>query len=143
VGYVERNTWSGLIVTIVAFTVYIVVVLQQAGGGALERVDWVPIMLVTIGVSIVAVIILTILWGIVAGMRDPEASRTDVRDREIGRVGDRVGQAFSAMGGLGAIVLCALEADWFWIANTIFFGFGLSALVGGIATVVLYRRGMP
>jgi hypothetical protein len=143
VGYVERNTWSGLIVTIVAFTVYIVVVLQQAGGGPLERVDWVPIMLVTIGVSIVAVIILTILWGIVAGMRDPEASRTDVRDREIGRIGDRVGQAFSAMGGLGAIVLCALEADWFWIANTIFFGFGLSALVGGIATVVLYRRGMP
>jgi hypothetical protein len=143
VGYVERNTWSGLIVTIVAFTVYIVVVLQQAGGGPLERVDWVPIMLATIGVSIVAVIILTILWGIVAGMRDPEASRTDVRDREIGRIGDRVGQAFSAMGGLGAIVLCALEADWFWIATTIFFGFGLAALVGGIATVVLYRRGMP
>jgi MFS family permease len=143
VGYVERNTWSGLIVTIAAFTVYIVVVLQQADGGSLERVDWVPIMLWTIGVSIIAVIILTILWGIVAGMRDPEASRTDVRDREIGRIGDRVGQAFTAMGGLGAIVLCALEADWFWIANTIFFGFGLSALVGGIATVVLYRRGMP
>ncbi|PZU41230.1 MAG: hypothetical protein DI573_01455 [Microbacterium sp.] len=142
-GYVERNTWSGLIVTIAAFTVYIVVVLQQADGGSLERVDWVPIMLWTIGVSIIAVIILTILWGIVAGMRDPEASRTDVRDREIGRIGDRVGQAFTAMGGLGAIVLCALEADWFWIANTIFFGFGLSALVGGIATVVLYRRGMP
>jgi hypothetical protein len=143
VGYVERNTWSGLIVTIVAFTVYIVVVLQQAGGGPLEDVDWVPIMLWTIAVSIVAVIALTILWGIVVGMRDPESSRTDIRDREIGQIGDRVGQAFAALGGLGAIALCALEVDWFWIANTIFFGFGLSAFVGGIATVVLYRRGMP
>jgi len=44
--------------------------------------------------------------------------------------------------GLGAIVLCAVEADGFWIANALFFGFALSALVGGVARVVAYRRGL-
>jgi hypothetical protein len=32
--------------------------------------------------------------------------------------------------------------DWFWIANTMFAGFALSAFVGGIASVVAYRRGL-
>ena len=44
--------------------------------------------------------------------------------------------------GLGVIVLCAFEADWFWIANTMFFGFFLTAFLGGIASVIAYLRGM-
>ena len=39
-------------------------------------------------------------------------------------------------------VLCALEAEWFWIANTMYFGFALSSLIGGVASVVAYRRGL-
>jgi hypothetical protein len=78
-----------------------------------------------------------------AGMRDPDGvGRSDQRDRDIAHMGDRVGQAFMVIGGLGAIVLCAVEADGFWIANTLFFGFALSALVGGVARVIAYRRGL-
>lgn len=142
--YEERNTWAGLIVTVIGLTIYVIVVLQQAAGGPLTDVNWVPIMAWTIGASIVAAIVVSILWGILAGMREPEGvGKSDVRDREISQVGDRVGQAFLVIGGLAAIVLCAVEADWFWIANTVFFGFALSALIGGVARVVLYRRGMP
>jgi hypothetical protein len=141
--YEERNVWAGLIVSLVGMAVYVIVVLSQAGGGPLTEVDWVPIMLWTIGGSIVATIVLSILWGILAGMFDPEGvGKSDQRDRDIARMGSRVGQAFLVIAGLGVIVLCAVEADWFWIANTMFFGFALSAMVGGVASVIAYRRGL-
>ena len=141
--YEERNTWVGLIVSAIAMTVYVIVVLQQAAGGPLTDVVWWPIMLWTIGLSIVGSIAISILWGILAGMRDPDGvGKSDVRDRDIARMGSRVGQAFMVIAGLGVIVLCAFEADWFWIANTMFFGFFLTAFLGGIASVIAYRRGI-
>lgn len=57
-------------------------------------------------------------------------------------MGGRVGQAFMVIAGLGVIVQSALQVDWFWIANTMFAGFALSAFVGGIASVIAYRRGL-
>ena len=141
--YTERNVWSGLILTVIAVTVYVVLILQRAGTGPVTEVDWVPVMLWTIGPGIVGSIVLSILWGIIAGLRDPEgATRTDMRDRDISRMGDRVGQAFLVIAGLGVIVLCALAADPFWIAHTMFAGFALSAFIGGIAQVIAYRRGL-
>ncbi len=141
--YQERNTWSSLVATIVAMTVYVVLVVQRADGRPLTDVEWAPLMLWTIGGSIVGAILVSILWGILAGMRDPDGvGQSDQRDRDIAHMADRVGQAFMVIAGLGAIVLCAVEADGFWIANTLFFGFALSALVGGVARVVAYRRGL-
>ena len=40
------------------------------------------------------------------------------------------------------ITLCAVGADLFWIANTMFAGFAVSAMVGSVARVVAYRRGL-
>ncbi|WP_396657286.1 hypothetical protein [Microbacterium sp.] len=141
--YEERNIWASLIVSVIGMIVYIVVVLQQAGGRPLTEVDWVPIMLWTIGGGIVAAIVLSIVWGLIAGARDPDGvGRTDQRDRDIARMSIRVGQAFLVIAGLGVIVLCAFEADWFWIANCMFFGFAASSIIGGIASVVAYRRGL-
>ncbi|WP_374975869.1 hypothetical protein ACEYYH_19055 [Microbacterium trichothecenolyticum] len=141
--YEERNIWAGLIVSVIAMIVYVVIVLQQAAGGPLTDVDWVPIMLWVIGGSIVVVILVSIVWGILAGMRDPDGvGKSDQRDRDIAHMSTRVGQAFLVIAGLGVIILCAFEADWFWIANTMFFGFALSSIVGGIASVVAYRRGL-
>jgi hypothetical protein len=57
-------------------------------------------------------------------------------------LGGRVEQAFVAIAGVGVIVLCAVGADVFWIANAMFAGFGLSTIVGGIARVIAYRRGL-
>ncbi len=141
--YEERNTWSTLVMTVVAMAVYVTLVLVQGAGGPLTDVDWAPLMLWTIGASIVGAILVSIVWGILAGMRDPEGvGRSDQRDRDIAHLGDRAGQAFMVMAGLGAIVLCAVEADGFWIANTLFLGFTLSALVGAVARAVAYRRGL-
>ena len=141
--YEERNAWAGLIVSPISIAVYVVLVLQQAAGGPLVDVDWFPLMLWVIGGSIVAVIILSIVWGMIAGAKDPEGvGRSDIRDRDISRMGGRVEQAFVVIAGLGVIVLCAIGADLFWIANTMYAGFAVSALVGGVARVVAYRRGL-
>ncbi|MET0812253.1 MAG: hypothetical protein ABWY03_04310 [Microbacterium sp.] len=141
--YEERNTWVGLIVSVIVIPVYVIVVLLQAAGGPLEDVEWWPIMLWTIVGGIVLSIVGSIVWGILAGMRDPDGvGASDQRDRDIAHMGARVGQAFTVIAGLGVIVLCAFEADWFWIANTMFLGFALSAFIGGVASVIAYRRGL-
>lgn len=61
--YEERNTWVGLIVSVVGVGVYVLLVLQQAGDGPLTDVVWWPLMLWTIVGSIVASIVISILWG--------------------------------------------------------------------------------
>ncbi len=141
--YEERNVWAGLIVSVLVIPAYVIVVLLQAGGGPLTAVDWFPLMLWTIGIGIVATIVVSILWGMIAGAKDPEGvGRSDIRDRDISRMGSRVEQGFLVIAGLGVIVLCAIGADVFWIANTMFLGFAVSAIVGGIARAIAYRRGL-
>lgn len=141
--YQERNTWAGLIVTLIAMTAYVIALLRALGEQPASEIAWWPMMAWTIGISIVAAIAVSIVWGILAGMRDPDgAGRSDDRDRDIARMGDRVGQAFLVIAGLGVIVLCAVRAEPFWVAHTMFFGFAVSALVGGVAQVVAYRRGL-
>lgn len=141
--YEERNVWTGLVVSVIAITLYLVAVGQQAAGGPLTSVDWFPLMLWTIGGGIVATVVLSIAWGMLAGARDPDGvGRSDIRDRDISRMGGRVEQAFVALAGVGVIVLCAVGADVFWIAHTMFLGFGVATVIGGIARVVAYRRGL-
>ena len=142
--YEERNIWSSLVVSVIGMIAYVIVTLQVADGGPLTDVDWVPIMLWTIVGSIIGAIVLSILWGILAGMRDPDGvGKSDQRDRDIARMGGRVGQWFLVAAGLGVIVLCAFEVDWFWIANVIYLCFVLSAILSAIAKLVAYRSGMP
>ncbi|WP_417508972.1 hypothetical protein [Microbacterium sp.] len=141
--YHERAAWAGLVMSVVTMGVYLTLVLSNAGGGDVTGVDWFPLMLWTIGGSILLTILITILWGIIVGMRDREAaSASDIRDRDISRLGGRVESVFLTIAGLGVIALCATGADVFWIANTMFLGFAVAAFVGGIARVVAYRRGL-
>ncbi|GAA1142619.1 MULTISPECIES: hypothetical protein [Microbacterium] len=141
--YHERFAWSGLITSVVTMVAYVVLVLRDAAGGPLEQVDWLPLMLWTIGGGIVLSIVLTIAWGIIGSRGDREsAMASDIRDRDISQLGGRVEQGFVTIAGLGVIALCAVGADVFWIANTMFAGFAIAAFVGGIARVVAYRRGL-
>ncbi|MEN0024043.1 MAG: hypothetical protein AAGC61_12215 [Microbacterium sp.] len=141
--YEERNVWAGLIVSVLVIPAYIVIVLQQAASTPVTEIDWLPPMLWTIGVGIVATIVVSVVWGIVAGARDPDGvGRSDIRDRDISRMGGRVEQGFLVIAGLAVIALCAIGADVFWIANAMFAGFAVSAVVGGVARAIAYRRGL-
>ena len=139
--YEEKGTWVYLVIAVVGYTVYLSLLLPQLIGGVpVADVDYVPIMLWTIGGAIVVTIVLRILVEIVF---PSESTKGDVRDKEIDRLGERVGNSFVVIGALGALVLAMLEADWFWIANVIYLCFVLSALLESITRLVAYRRGVP
>ena len=136
----EKRSWIMLVVSVVAYVVYVVVILGRADGRALAEVPYAGALLWTIGGGIVAAILAEIAMAVV----NPRASRvTDVRDREIGRLGDRVGQAFGVIGSLAAMLMALAEWDHFWIANVIYLGFLLSAVLGSVTKVVVYRGSFP
>ena len=138
-GYEEKGTWLYLVVAVVGFGVYLALLLPRIATSAVDEVDYVPLMLWTIGGAIVVTIIARILLEIVF---PSEQTKPDQRDKEIERTGERVGNSFVVIGALAALIMSWLELDWFWIANTMFFGFALSSIVGGIASVIAYRRGL-
>lgn len=139
--YEEKGTWVYLAVSVAGYGVYLSLLLPQlASGVAVEDVDYVAPMLWTIGGAIVAAIVGRILVEVVF---PSESTKGDVRDREIDRLGTRVGGSFVVIGALGALVLSMLEADWFWIANVVYLCFVLSALLESITRLVAYRRGVP
>jgi drug/metabolite transporter (DMT)-like permease len=138
--YEERTTWAQLLVAIVGTLAYVVIVLGKADGGPLVDVAYQSTMLWVIGLSIVASILLSITFSIVSGER---SFRSDQRDKEISAFGTRMGQAWIVIGALAAMLMAMAEWDWFWIANSIYFGFIIGALFEGVAKVVAYRRGIP
>ncbi len=136
----EKRAWIMLVVSVVGYAVYATVVVNRADGGTLTATPYAGVLLWTVGGGIVASIVAEIVMGVV----NPRASRvSDVRDREIGRLGDYVGQAFVAIGAVSAMLMALAEWDWFWIANVIYLCFVLSAAVGSLAKVIVYRRGVP
>jgi hypothetical protein len=105
---------------------------------------WQVPMLWSIGINFVGTIVVTILAtivaGIGAGLRHHELdTSTDVRDRDIDRLGGRVALTISAGGLLAALVLAMLELDPFWIGSTAFLIGAIGATAGAIAQVRAYR----
>jgi len=142
VGLEERNAWMMLSTGVVGLVVYLALVLAADDGGSLTNVNYQPLMLWVIGVSIAVAIAGAIINSIRAGLAG-EREKPDERDREIARFSTSVGQAFLVIGGLAALLMAMVEWDWFWIANTLFLGFALSGVLEGTTKVVSYRRGLP
>jgi ABC-type enterochelin transport system permease subunit len=139
--YEEKGTWVYLVVAIVGSTVYLSLVLPEfLSGTPADQIEYVPVMLWVIGGAIVASIIGRILVEIFS---PSDSTKGDIRDKEIDRLGERVGNSFVVLGALGALVLAMLDADGFWIANTVYLCFVLSAILSSITKLIAYRRGVP
>lgn len=134
----EKSAWIMGVLAVVSFSVYATVILQLAQTTELVEVAWVSPMLWVIGASIVASIVLHIAIAIISPR---DADKKDLRDRQIYRFGEYIGQSFVVVGGIATLILAMIEADYFWIANVVYLCFTLSAILGTIAKVVAYRRG--
>lgn len=132
----EKNAWILGIAAVVSYAVYLVLVLGRAGGRPLTEVPYVAALLWTVGTSIVATIVLSIVVAIVS-----KDGAKDQRDVEIGRLGEHVGHSFVVIGAVAALLLAMAEAPHFWIANVIYLAFVLSAVLGSITRISAYRRG--
>jgi hypothetical protein len=136
----EKRVWIRLVVGVIAYASYVVIVLSRADGRPLPSVPYAATLLWTVGAAILASIIAEIAMGVV----NPRAPRIrDVRDKEIGQLGEHVGQSFVVIGAVAAMLMALAEWDWFWIANAIYLCFVLSAILGGITKVVVYRKSFP
>lgn len=138
--YEEKVAWALGVVAVVTYGAYAAWVLNQAQEVPIVEVAYVGPMITAIVAGIVLGIIASI---VIAITRPDEAGVSDERDRAINRRGDQIGQSFVVIGGLAVMVLAAIEAPYFWIANAMYLAFILSALLSTIAKVVGYRWGLP
>ncbi len=134
----EKNAWVLGGLAIGTYAGYLVVVLGRSEDTPLAEVPYVATLLWTIGLSIAASIVLHIAMT-TFGPKD--AAKKDQRDREIGRLGEYIGQSFVVIGGVAALVMSMAEVAHFWIANAVYLAFVLSAVLGSTAKIVAYRRG--
>jgi hypothetical protein len=134
----EKRAWIMLLVTTVAYGIYLVLVLGGAAGAPLEQAAFIPALIWTIVGAILAAIALNISAAI-AAPRD--AGRKDQRDKEINRLGEHIGQSFVVLGAVLALVFAITGLAAFWIANVIYLAFVLSSILGSVAKIVAYRRG--
>jgi hypothetical protein len=136
----EKRAWIRLVVAVLGYAAYAAVIASRADGRPLASVPYAGILLWTVGAAIVTSIVAEIAMA--AG--NPRASRLkDDRDREIGRLGEHVGQSFVVIGAVAAMLMAMARWEPFWIANVIYLCFVLSAVLGGITKVIVYRRSLP
>ncbi len=135
----EKRAWAMAITAVVGYAVYVLIVLLGRDGRPLTEAPYAGALLWTILLGIVAGIATGIWFGIAAR---GDGLQADERDREIGRFGDHIGQSFVVIGGISAMALAVVEAPYFWIANVLYLCFVLSAVLGSLAKISAYRRGM-
>jgi hypothetical protein len=135
----QKGTWAFLGIGVATFLGYAAVIWRRADGGPLTEVNYAPVLLWAIGIAVVASILATIA---VAIAKPSEADKRDARDKEINRFGEYVGGTVLGVGLILPLALALLEADHFWIANSIYLIGLVSSVVGGTAKLVAYRRGL-
>ncbi len=127
----ENRAWTyGAIATIVPI-VYFVIVMSQVPSTEVSQIDYLGPLVTAIVVSMVLNMFLA-----------PQGGKTDERDRNVAHFSGNV--AFIVMSALTVIplVLAVLRVDQFWIANSLYLAFALSAVTQSAVKIVAYRRGV-
>jgi hypothetical protein len=142
----ERAQWVYIVAIVVTYGVYLFITLGQLGQTAPADIDYVPTMLLSIGIGIALAIVgrigVEILGRISAEVAGHGVGQdADVRDRDIGRYGEYVAGTVLGVGMVVPFALTLAAFDYFWIANAMYVAFGVSAVVGAAVKLVVYRRG--
>jgi hypothetical protein len=133
----QRAVWIYLAISIVAYAIYLILVIPQVLSRPVAEVDYIPVILWTIGGSIVGAIVVNII----AGIFSRNAEQGDRRDKEIDRFGEYQARGLVFIGAIVALVLAMLRVDQFWIANVIYLGFTLSAIAASGIKLKAYHEG--
>jgi len=126
--YEEKGVWVYLLVSVAVYVAYLGVILSQP--------EWIWPLVISVGISIAASIVLRIVVEIVT---PSESYRADARDRGIARRGDAAGNWLVIAGAVAGLILALVSAESFWIANAIYLGFVLSAVVASVVKIAAYR----
>lgn len=137
--YEEKRAWIMAVVAIAAYGIYVGRVASRLTEASAATVPYAAALLW----SVVGAVLATMTLNVVAGIGHDVAGRKDRRDREIHRAGEYVGQSFVILGAVAALAMSLARWETFWIANVIYLGFTLSAVVASAAKILAYRRGFP
>ena len=137
--YEEKRTWVYLVASAGAYGTYLSIIFARGAHIPLTHVSYGWVLLWTTVGSMVAS---TVGQTLVETARPSDSRRTDVRDRDISRRGEHIGRWFVIAGAAAAFGMAIVRWDYFWIANVIYLGFVLWAVVGSAVKLVAYRRGL-
>jgi hypothetical protein len=145
----EKLTWVSGVVTVLVPVAYFVIMIGRLQDTSAAEIAYQAPLIVAIVTSIVLTIVGSILMGIGTGISaelqgrsaSDDIDRKDERDKTISRHGDLVGFYVSSVGMVGVLILTMLEADYFWIANTLYLSFVVATVVSSAVKLVAYRRG--
>jgi hypothetical protein len=137
--YEEKGTWVYLVTSAAAYLVYLVIILVRLQSTPAAEVSYGWVLLWTTVASAVAG---TVGRTLVETASPSDSRRRDVRDKEIYRFGEYASRWFVVGGAAAAFFMALAKVDYFWIANVIYLGFVLWAVVGSVIKLVAYRRGL-
>jgi len=137
--YEEKGTWVYLVTSAGAYAVYLAIILGQVLRTPVAQVPYAPVLLWTAGASIVASIIGRV---VVETARPSDSRRSDVRDKDIYRIGEYASRWFIVAGAAAGLFMAMARWADFWIANAIYLGFVLWAVAGSVVKLAAYRRGL-
>ena len=137
--YEEKGVWAYLISSASAYIAYLAIVVPRLVHTPISQVSYrVPLLLTTIA----SVIVATVVRSVLEVARPSDSNKADVRDREIARFGEHASR-WCVVGGATVGLIGAFDRwDYFWIANAIYLGFVLWAVVGSVLRLVAYHRGL-
>jgi hypothetical protein len=137
--YEEKGVWAYLVSSAGAYIVYLAIVLHWLVHRPAAHVPYlIPLVFTTIG----AVFVSTVVRSVLEVARPSDTNKADVRDREIARFGEHASRWCIVGAACVGLILAIRRADQFWIANVIYLGFVLWAVVGSVLRLVAYRRGI-
>ena len=137
--YEEQGTWAYLAAVAGAYAVYLAIILGRLQGIPAAEVSYAWVLMWTTVASVVAS---TVGRSLIETARPSDSRRTDVRDKEINRLGEYASRWFVVGGAAAGFFLELAKADYFWIAKVIYLGFVLWAIVGSVVRLAAYRRGL-
>lgn len=137
--YDEKGTWAYLVASAGAYLVYLAIVADRLAHAPVAQVPYVAVLLWTSAASVLAA---TVVRTAIETARPSDSRKSDVRDKEINRFGEYASRWFIAAGAGAALIMAMVKLDYFWIANVIYLGFVLWAVVGSVVKLVAYRRGL-
>jgi hypothetical protein len=137
--YEEKGVWAYLVSSAGAYIAYLAIVLPRLVHTPAAHVSYfLPLMFTTIA-SVVAA---TLVRSALEVAKPSDTNKADARDRDIARFAEHASRWCIVATSTVGFWMAYRHWDYFWIANVIYLGFVLWAVVGSVLRLVAYRRGL-